>query len=140
MNFVSLDQIYELFLLALCIWREARGECLDAKRGVAWVVRNRAAHPSWWGTDIISVILKPAQFSSFNSGDSNAVKWPAQQDNTWTASLGIAAEVLAGKGTDPTAGAAYYFDDSLAENPPAWAAQLAPCAKLGRLNFFRKPS
>jgi N-acetylmuramoyl-L-alanine amidase len=136
----SLDQVYELFLLALCVWREARGESLDAKRGVAWVVRNRAAHPSWWGTDSVTVILKPAQFSSFNAGDPNSVKWPAQNDLSWVAALEISAEVLAGRTEDPTGGATFYFDDSLAANPPAWAAQLEPCAKLGRLNFFRKPS
>lgn len=136
----ALDQIYEMFLLALCIWREARGEILDAKRGVAWVVRNRAAHPSWWGSDFISVILKPAQFSSFNANDPNAVKWPSPADASWIASLEIAAEVFAGAVPDPTGGATYYFDDSIAENPPAWAAQLEPCAKIGRLNFFRARS
>ena len=136
----ALDQIYELFLLALCIWREARGEILDSKRGVAWVVRNRAAHSSWWGTDVSSVILKPAQFSSFNANDPNAVKWPSPQDASWLASLEIASEVLAGAVPDLTGGATYYFDDSIAQNPPAWAAQLEPCAKIGRLNFFRTRS
>lgn len=136
----TLFQLYDVFLLALCVWREARGESLDAKRGVAWVIANRAAHPSWWGSDVISVILKPAQFSSSSAGDPNALEWPDPRDTSWIASLEIAADVLARSTSDPTSGASYYFDDSLADNPPRWAAALEPCAKIGRLNFFRSRS
>lgn len=136
---ISPEHAYDVVLLALCIWREARGEPIDAKRGVAWVVRNRVEHPSWWGKDWNSVILKPWQFSSFNSTDANAVKWPSPLDTAWQASLEAAREVFAGDGADPTGGATHYHDDSLDAEPPAWArdGSLTPTVRLGRLRFFR---
>ncbi len=89
----TLEQIYEVFLLALVIWREARGETLAAKLAVAWVVRNRVQRPGWWGKDWGSVVLKPFQFSSFNHNDPNATRWPDPLDTSWEASLQIAADV-----------------------------------------------
>ena len=38
-----------LDLLARTVWGEARGECFRGKLAVAWVARNRAEHPRWWG-------------------------------------------------------------------------------------------
>jgi len=139
MNF-ALEQVYEVFLLALVIWREARGESLPAKLGVAWVVRNRVQRPGWWGKDWISCVLKPFQFSSFNATDPNAVRWPSPLDTSWEASLQIAADVYAGRGQDPTSGAVYYFDRSLDNNPPAWAidGSNAHTADIGNLHFYRR--
>jgi spore germination cell wall hydrolase CwlJ-like protein len=56
-------QAYEFGLLPLLIYREARGQPEEAMAGVAWVAKNRAAHPRWWGDDIPSVILAHYQFS-----------------------------------------------------------------------------
>ena len=134
------QQMYELVLLALCLWREARGETVAAKEAVAWCIRNRVTHPTWWGTDWCSVILKPWQFSSFNANDPNAVKWPRPNDASWQSCLVIANAVYAGEGQDPTHGATHYFDDSLKDNPPKWATDesLEPAGKIGRLNFYRR--
>jgi N-acetylmuramoyl-L-alanine amidase len=137
---MDLKTIYEIALLALCIWREARGESVAAKEAVAWAIRNRVLHPTWWGVDWITVILKPAQFSSFNANDPNAVKWPQMVDNTWLSSLVIAQAVHDGKGVDPTGGATHYFDDSLKDHPPAWAqdGSMELVTKIGSLNFWRR--
>lgn len=131
----SLTEIYPLQLLALCVWREARGETQDAKRGVAWAIRNRVQHPSWWGIDWVSVILKPKQFSSFNHDDPNATKFPTLADTSWAASLAAAAEAFDGTGPDPVAGADHYYDDSIAK--PAWAEGKTLTTKLGKLNFYK---
>ena len=37
--------------------------------GIAWVVMNRVAHPSWMGNTIKEVIFKPAQFSEYLATD-----------------------------------------------------------------------
>jgi hypothetical protein len=42
----------ELRAMAATIWGEARGEPLDGKVAVGWVIRNRAANPGGWGRDI----------------------------------------------------------------------------------------
>jgi N-acetylmuramoyl-L-alanine amidase len=134
------ENAYELILLALTIWREARGEVLDAKRGVACCVANRVAKPSWWGQDWVTVILKPFQFSSFNHDDPNAVKWPQQNDTSWLASLEIADEVYNGHTQDVTAGCTHYFDKSLDTHTPTWATDgsMVHVTDLGNLRFYRR--
>jgi N-acetylmuramoyl-L-alanine amidase len=132
-------QMYDLVLLALCNWREARGESLDAKLAQAWTVRNRAMNPSWWGgPSYASVILKPYQFSSFNHNDPNASKMPTEEDSSWTECLTIANEVYSGTGTDLTSGCSHYFDKSLDSHPPSWAAEMVHVIDIGNLRFYRK--
>lgn len=122
-------------LTALCIWREARGEPLDAKKGVAWVIRNRTLRPGWWGTDWTTVVLQPYQFSSFNRDDPNAVKWPAKSDLSWSECLTAAREAWEALNPDPTNGSTHYYDDSI--KAPAWTSKMTATVKIGKLNFFK---
>ena len=71
------DLMSDLQLLILMDWREAEGEGLLGKRGVAHSAKNRADMPGWWGgPSLKSVILKPMQFSSFNPGNPRERDWP----------------------------------------------------------------
>lgn len=128
---------YSLILLAVCIWREARGETIEGKQAVAWTVNNRVLNPGWWGHTLSSVILMPWQFSSFNSGDPNAVKWPTPGDQSWIDSLTVATGVLGGTLPDNTGGATSYFDNSIA--PPSWATDGSntKTVSIGNLNFYK---
>jgi N-acetylmuramoyl-L-alanine amidase len=133
-------QFYDLFLMALCVWREARGEPMEAKRAVGWVIRNRADKPGWWGgPSIASVVLHPYQFSSFNHNDPNSTKMPAPQDPSWIASLMAAQEAFAKSTSDPTGGAVDYYDKSMDSNPPPWATDgaLVHACDLGSFHFFK---
>jgi spore germination cell wall hydrolase CwlJ-like protein len=134
------EQCYEFALLLLCIWREARGETMEAKKGVAWCIRNRVMKEGrqWYGDDWTTVILKPYQFSSFNANDPNATKLPLMSDPSFKDCLTAAKYAYNGMAPDPTQGATYYFDDSLAANPPKWAKTFTPTVKIGRLNFFKE--
>ena len=134
------EQSYELILLMLCIWREARGETFEAKHAVGWVIRNRAMKPGkqWYGNDWEEVILKPWQFSSFNANDPNAAKFPLPTDPAFGACLLTAKHVYDGTFADNTDGSTFYFDDSMAANPPDWAKTLTSTVKIGRLNFFKE--
>jgi N-acetylmuramoyl-L-alanine amidase len=128
---------YAEFLWKLCVWRESRGEPHAAKVGVAYCILNRASHPSWWGRDIVSVILKPWQFSSFNVSDLNSVKFPLETDTSWTDSCQAVDEV-AGGCVDPTGGGVYYHDTSI--SPPSWATDgsVVRSAQLGALIFYAR--
>lgn len=127
----------DMGILALCCWREARGEGLTGKRGVACVVRNRINANSFFGHDWHSVILKPYQFSSFNTNDPNSDKWPADDDPSWIDCCDVAQMVIDGA-QDVTNGALYYYSPPLTAPPPAWG-HVTATVTIGRLNFC-KPS
>ncbi len=138
-------QVYELALLLICIWREARGESTEAQLAVGWVIRNRVLRAGWFGKTFAEVILKPSQFSSFgwkdkDGGwhyDAQATQLPTPTDPSYEACLRVAKQVYDATSPDPPRGATYYFDDSLAANPPSWAKNFMATVKIGRLNFFR---
>ena len=134
----EITQSYPFTLLALCIWREARGEIRDAKLGVAWSIRNRVERGGWWGNTWATVILKPYQYSSFNANDPNACKLPSPTDPSWLECLDVANQVFDSPNVpDPTGGATSYFDKSLDNNPPSWAAELIHTWDLGNLHFYK---
>jgi len=135
------NQAWEFALLALCIWREARGEGFQAKRAVGHVIRNRVMDPSksWFSGDWEKVILQPFQFSSFNPGDPNAAKFPGDPKTTpgWQECLDAAEDVYSGLMSDPTNGATHYFDKSLKDNPPKWAATAQFKVQIGNMYFYK---
>jgi N-acetylmuramoyl-L-alanine amidase len=136
------SEMSDLALLQLCIWREARGEPTDGKRGVAHVIKNRSLRASWWNRHIPGslsrVILFPYQFSSFNANDPNQGKWPSVGDESFAECCQIANSVMTGADADNTDGATYYYDDSIAW-PKAWGNQsdYVNTLNVGRLNFYK---
>lgn len=137
----SREQAYEFALLAIVIWREAQNQSERTIWGVAWSIRNRVLTPgkTWWGDDWEDVILKKWQYSSFNPGDPNSVKFPMPDDPSWKLCLMVAESVYLGLGIDPTNGATHYYDDSIAANPPAWSspARSQFKVKLGAMHFYK---
>ncbi len=121
---------YAGILTAICIWREARGESSLAQRGVWHVINNRAADKRWPNT-APQVILQPKQFSSFNEGDPNAVKWPMPLDPSWLRVCNVVDE----PGDDPTAGANHYH--SAMPVLPSWAEPLKLTCHLGGFSFYK---
>lgn len=105
-------------LLALCVWREARGESPDAKFGVACVIQNRIAMAPAQGfkSDVRGNILKPWAFSSFMDGDPNSTKYPNVMDASWLECLNAAQS----EDPDNTGGAVFYFSPPLTDPPHAW--------------------
>lgn len=138
MNPQPYTELSDLTLLELCVWREARGEGFEGKRGVAWTIRNRVTHPKWWGHDWHSVILKPWQFSSFNLQDPNNTRWPADDDPSFADCCAAAVPVYNIGDTDPTDGATHYYDTSI-DFPKAWGPQgeWVNTLNVGRLKFWK---
>jgi N-acetylmuramoyl-L-alanine amidase len=134
------DDTYCFALLCLVVWREARGEVFDAKRGVAWSIRNRVQKPGWWGKGWDGVILHPFQYSSFNTGDANATLVPMLNSISFPDCQAAAMEAWGAVTRDITGGATHYFDKSLDGHPPGWATDgsMVHTVDLGALHFYRK--
>jgi len=124
-------------VLALVIWREARGEGNEGMRAVAHVIRNRvmATHlPDTWD----DIIEAKWQFSSMTApGDPMLVQWPKQPDPTFDSAMLIAKSVYTGVDVDNTSGATLYAN--LAVCSPKWDfSKLIKVSTLGRHTFFRE--
>jgi len=130
-----------IVLMALTIWREARGESFDARTGVAFVIRNRVNRPCWWGKTWLQVCFTKWQFSGVTGvGDGNLIKWPQENHiadwKSWEDCLLIAEKVYNGQLSDPTKGATHYHDDSI-DYPQAWGDNMQPTTSIGKLRFYR---
>ena len=127
-------QWYEVCLLALVIWREARGESLEARIMVGCSIRNRIDNPKWWGTDWISCITKKWQYSSMTaSGDPQLAIYPQATDHTFQECLAVASMVHGRVYNSPLKGGDSYYDSGIA--PPKWATPETFVGTLGRLHF-----
>lgn len=132
---MTLDQIVSIFILALVIWRESRGESAIARSGVAHSIMNRVKRPSWWGSDVLSVCTKKWQYSSMTDPhDPQLTTWPASNDPSWQQCLQLADDVISGKATNPVPGADSYYDVSIPA--PKWADDKSFVGQLGKIRFY----
>jgi len=130
----NLSAEYDRIMMAICIWREARGEPEIAKRGVAHVLLNRVTDPrKRWPSTPAAVVLQLRQFSSFNSGDPNATKFPLPDDHAWL----VCCEIVADPGSDPADGANHYHSYADPLMYPKWADPHHMTAILGALKFYK---
>ena len=126
---------YEHALLALLVWREARGELHPAKVAVAFSVLNRVAQPKWWGTTLGAVIAKKWQYSSMAApGDPNLIQYPLPQDLSFQDALYAVNRVLAGAEKNPVPGADSYYDTSIPA--PSWAKPEQYVGQVGAFRFY----
>jgi spore germination cell wall hydrolase CwlJ-like protein len=124
-----LGPAYELIMVALCVWREARGEPYEAQVAIAHVIRNRMKDKRWPKT-LSGVVLQPKQFSSFNSTDTNAVKFPKADEAAW---LSCCKAACNGK-EDPTGGANHYHTHAVT---PKWSRSRTPTCVIGNHRFYK---
>lgn len=92
------------------LYGECRGEPKDGQIAVAWVIRNRADQPCWWGRSVTEVCLHPYQFSCWLKSDPNSAKLSALSDTDLKLQylIGITKDVFTGGYPDPTNGATHY--------------------------------
>lgn len=136
----DLVDLYPRFLMALCVWREARSESIAAMRGVVHVILNRVRDPDFrWRGDVVKVILQPQQFSSFNRDDPNASKFPipglsgglAWQDS---------CRAVEQPGDDSTGGANMYHSgarEALPESQRKYFPAEKETARIGAFTFYK---
>ena len=141
------DLEFDLKIMALTVWAEARGEPVDGQRAVAWVLRNRAAKPGWWSRtegfpygSIAAVCRCPWQFSCWNANDPNRTRLddPAtQQRADYLAIRALCFDVLSAPPLeDPTTGADHYCTQAVVYKT-RWARNLKPVAMIGNHWFYR---
>jgi N-acetylmuramoyl-L-alanine amidase len=90
---MSAGELLDRFMIALCVWREARGETRRGKMLVASVIRNRVDDRRW-PDSYSGVVTQPLQFSCFNAGDPNAVLYPRATDPSWIDAVDAAQVVM----------------------------------------------
>lgn len=128
----------EIDVMARTMWAEARGEGRAALIAVGHVIRNRAAHPRWWGQSVIGVCKQPWQFSCWNRGDPNLPKLlavSASVDHIFAECIELAADIIGGRIPDPTQNSDSYFDTSIPT--PVWARGIEPVFAVANLRFYR---
>jgi hypothetical protein len=136
------EELTELEILSLCDWREARGEPTEGQRAVAHSIRNRTLTPAWYNGhkkgSYHAVILQPFQFSSFNPGDANDKKWPADDDPSWIKCQASCLWVPCGLDPDNTDGAINYYDTSIGF-PAHWGLETnwVNTVNISRLRFWK---
>jgi len=127
-------------LAVATIWQEARGEDFEGKVGVAEVIRNRAAGKK----SIASIVLKPFQFSGWNTKDGNRVPSMSIDDTDPVVQSCQEAWLKALDGSDLTQGAEYYMNVDLVKQMrgelPAWVHNLEQTVIIGNHTFWRRPS
>lgn len=139
---MTYDTLTDPELLALCIYKEARGEGPTGCQAVAHVIHNRVGFPGFAHT-LRQVILGPNQFTSMSvPSDIEFNLQPTPNDSMYPVCLSIANDVLAGTSGDNTSGAHFYAN--LAETTSGWffrnivqRPDLHPItASIGRHTFF----
>jgi spore germination cell wall hydrolase CwlJ-like protein len=126
-------------LLALAIWREARGESDTGMLLVGLVILNRANDVRRrWPRNVADVVLQPKQFSAFNADDPNAVLWPRDGDDSWARAQRAADDAVSiverSAQAHPGHRANHYHATSIAR--PAWAVATEPVHVEQRHAFY----
>src|SRR5271154_5573214 len=124
------------FMLALCLWREARGVGNSGMVAVACVLRNRVARNK---SSYYAEVVKPWQFSSITAkNDPQLGLYPSSVDSSYQLAQKIVASISMGALEDTTEGATLYYDDSI-PFPAGWDIhKVEDTVKIGRLNFFKE--
>lgn len=114
----------DLYLIAKCVYAEARGEPYVGQVAVAAVILNRVEHPSFPNT-IYGVVYQPWAFTAVQDGqidlEPNASAYKAAQD--------------ALNGWDPTYGCIYYYNPVTATSQ--WIFNREVVLTIGKHAFAR---
>jgi spore germination cell wall hydrolase CwlJ-like protein len=140
-EYFSAEHMSDLEILARTIEAEAASESKEGKLAVGAVIKNRVDKQSWMGKDVKSVILKPGQFSPWNSYTSYAGGEQGQAMLTSANkpskdSYEAAKKILDGKYKDPTGGATHFVNPKVGTKP-SWYKKFKKntVEKIGRHEF-----
>lgn len=100
---------FEIALIAITVWGEARGESYEGKLAVANVICNRMRRQKVGAS---RVVLKAWQFSFWNTEDPSRdrISEINPEGDVWQECLRAAAAAYLGLEADPTGGAEFYMN------------------------------
>jgi len=133
---VPIEHQPEGVILRMCLWAEARGEGALGQLAVLWVIYNRALKNN---ASMKHEVLRPLQFSSFNSNDPNRAKlMTAYSDDPagWAAAEAVCVLFDSKATVDVTLGATHYYNPSVVQ--PKWGEghpEWEHCITIGRHSF-----
>jgi spore germination cell wall hydrolase CwlJ-like protein len=136
----------DIHSMALCVWKEARGEGLDGMRAVAHVIKNRVGTPGFAHT-LHDVIYGKNQFTSMSvASDPEFNLIPPAGDSQFAYASAMCPGVLSGSDADITDDAHYYAN--LATAASGWFGRViagpdgfgtdghALTAHIGKQSFY----
>jgi len=136
-------------LVALVVWREARGRPEEEIRGILWSMANRVKAKYHGQTGWVEVVTAPAQYSSIPwmnlqgkvIADANGFTWPKPGNPEWPKyeiCFNLASNVIRGISTNNIKDATHYFDKSLDGREPAWSRSEGSrhVVDVGDLRFY----
>jgi N-acetylmuramoyl-L-alanine amidase len=129
--------------VALCAWKEARGDGLAAMRAVMHVIANRVSQLGFPKT-VHDVVYQKNQFTSMSvTSDPEFNLQPSADDTQFAFCMDLVDLVLKGDNPDITNGACYYDNPKTATSE--WFERVIVSdtvnhpltAVIGRQNFYR---
>ena len=129
---------YQILILALTIWFEARGEGSQGMRFVADTIYNRASGNP---TAMLSVVLKPRQYSCWDSRDPESADVPTQtgevERNAWAQCVSLSKAMLSGS-YQPFTPATHYWKRGF--EAKAWQFEMEIVVEYKNHIFAKKTS
>ncbi len=121
--------------LARTMWGEARGEGARGMQAVGNVILNRVKAGGWYGASIKDVVLKPYQFSAWNTDDPNREKMLKAKPEQLSQARKIALQLQTGALPDITGGATNYHATNVS---PTWAKKMTKTVQIGNHIFYKE--
>jgi hypothetical protein len=124
----------DVFMLALCAWRENRSGQTAGMQSVMNCVMNRVAMRK---SSAYMEIVRSRQFSSITTkGDPQLGLFPQPSDPQWFEAGNMAVKALAGTLEDITGGATSYYAVSMSQ-PPYWAVDMERTEVVAGQQFMK---
>lgn len=121
----------------LTIWQEARGEGQDGRIAVAEVIRNRMQRKYSSDGTVVGTVLKPLQFSGWNTYDPNRIASARLEwDDLRVQACADAWQVATVQHSNLACGAVLYCNLGSLTNPPKWLPHVQMVAKIGNHTFY----
>lgn len=124
-------------MVARTAFMEASREGREGIRAVVHTVLNRFKAKKWYSAKTLAgVVVRPSQYSCWNTNDPNRLRMAETADDDPTLNLCRSlVNDAANGGEDPTLGCTHYYSTAIA--PPDWTKTGQFVVQIGRHKFFR---